>query len=90
MHRLSEENTDIKKTIKLSKNYIKEVNERPSLSKLQEMKKHKSMGIIIKEDDTQNRNNHIFSRIDELNKKICNIREALINKKTNDHQRESM
>ena len=54
------------------------------------MKKHKSMGIIIKEDDTQNRNNHIFSRIDELNKKICNIREALINKKTNDHQRESM
>lgn len=54
------------------------------------MKKHKSMGLIIKEDDMQKRSNHIFSRIDELNKKISNIREALINKKANDHQRESM
>lgn len=48
------------------------------------------MGLIVKEDDSQNRSNLIFNRIDELNKKISNIREALINKKSNDHQRESM
>lgn len=54
------------------------------------MRKHKSMGLIIKGDDSQNRNNLIFNRIDELNKKISNIREALINKKASDHQRESI
>lgn len=34
--------------------------------------------------------NHFLSKIDELNKKLTNIREALINKKSTDHPRESL
>ncbi len=96
MHKLSEENTDIKKTIKLSKNYIKDLNEKAGEEKLnekmRELKKHKSMGMITKQEDiVNNKPGHFFtSKIDELNKKLVNIREALINKKSTDHPRETL
>jgi predicted RNase H-like nuclease (RuvC/YqgF family) len=94
VHRLSEENTDIKKTIKLSKNYIRELNDKTQENEKQhELKKHRSMEFLLKQEEhseEQRTGSHFRSKIDELNKKLTNIREALINKKSTDHPRESL
>ncbi len=50
------------------------------------------MGLIPKQIDNvdSKKASHFIEKIDELNKKISNIRTALITKKSIDHQRENL
>jgi len=47
------------------------------------------LGLILKDDEQEPKTASSFlSKIDELNKKLINIREAFISKKSTDHPRE--
>lgn len=59
--------------------------------KQHELRKHRSMEYLLKQEEhpeKQKTGKYIHSKIDEFNKKLTNIREAI--KKSTDHPRESL